>query len=293
MLPMLTAPSSRSALELLFGVVPEEALRTIATAVVREPTLGVAWESTGPGIPALRGTVALAAGEGSPAVQSVPLQRYATMPFVVTVTGVVVDVTVEGALGRLAVPGGTVAEIDGPFMQRYCVTGSCECPDGTGVQGTEIPSDGGFGLGLTSVDPADASFRVDVRTVDDACANMPVANVLVVAFHAPAEFEIHGGHCVRDAGDLIVDASGDYLPDGYVPPSAHDPGASLTLYKNPDTPSDHGTAWYTIGGTEHREPVTVVIAPDLLSGTFVFADGASGEWRCARLETPDEALAGS
>src|SRR5450756_3033396 len=88
---MLTAPSSRAALEMLFDAAPEEAMRTIATAAVREPSLGSGWESTGPGIPALRGTVVLAAGEGSPAVQTVRLQRYATTPFAVTVTGVVVD----------------------------------------------------------------------------------------------------------------------------------------------------------------------------------------------------------
>ena len=290
---MLTAPSSRAALEMLFDAAPEEAMRTIATAAVREPSLGSGWESTGPGIPALRGTVVLAAGEGSPAVQTVRLQRYATTPFAVTVTGVVVDVTVEGALGRLAVPGGAVAEIDTGFMQRYCVTGSCTCPDGTDVQGTQIPSAGVFGLGLTSVDPVDASFRFDVRSLADACANLPAAEVLVVTFHTPAEFEIHGGHCVLDAGDLIVDASGDYLPDGYIPPPAHDPGASLTLYKNPTSPPTHGTAGYSIGGVEHWGSSTIVIAPDLLSGTFAFDDGAAGEWRCARIETPEEALAGS
>src|SRR5665648_509650 len=79
MVEMLTAPSSRSALETLFDEAPEEAMRTIATAVVREPSLGSGWESTGPGIPALRGTVVLAAGEGSPAA-STTVPRSAGMP---------------------------------------------------------------------------------------------------------------------------------------------------------------------------------------------------------------------
>ena len=293
MLEMIAAPSSRAALEMLFDAPPEEAMRTIATAVVREPSLGAEWESTGPGIPALRGTVELAAGEGSPAAQTLSLQRYGAAPFTVTVTGVVVDVTVQGALGALGVPGGTVADIDGGLIQRYCVTGSCVCPDGTDVQGTEIPHEGVFGLGLTSVDPVNASFRFDVRSVEDACANLPAAEVLVVSFDTPSEFEIHGGHCVRDGPDLIIDASGDYLPDGYRPPPAHDPGASLTLFKDPTTPPSFGTGYYTLDGMEHRIAVNIVVGPDLLTGTFAFADGAAGQWRCVRIETPEEALAGS
>lgn len=139
----------------------------------------------------------------------------------------------------------------------------------------------------------DASVT-DPPSESGASSAEPVAaEVLVVTFHTPAEFEIHGGHCVMDAGDLTVDASSKYLPDGYLPPPANNPGASLTIYKNPTSPPTHGTAGYTIDGAEHWGPSNIVIAPDLLSGTFTFDDGAAGEWRCAKIETPEEALAGS
>ncbi|MCC6271024.1 MAG: hypothetical protein IT190_07085 [Microbacteriaceae bacterium] len=146
---------------------------------------------------------------------------------------------------------------------------------------------------LVACTPAAPDASVTEPPGGGATAEPVAAEVLVVTFHTPAEFEIHGGHCVLDAGDLIVDASSKYLPDGYLPPPANNPGASLTIYKNPTSPPTHGTAGYSIDGAEHWGPSNIVIAPDLLSGTFTFDDGAAGEWRCAKIETPEEALAGS
>lgn len=146
---------------------------------------------------------------------------------------------------------------------------------------------------LAACTPGAPDASVTDPPVGGSSAEPVAAEVLVVTFHTPAEFEIHGGHCVLDAGDLIVDASSKYLPDGYLPPPANDPGASLTIYKNPTSPPTHGTAGYSIDGAEHWVSSNIVIAPDLLSGTFAFDDGAAGEWRCAKIESPEEALAGS
>lgn len=292
MLPMMRTGSSRSALELLFGTDADVAMETVARALVREPRFGAGWESVGPDITPTRGTTDMAVGGGDTLESTFPLQRYATAPATVDVSGAVVDVTILNAQGSMALPGGSTVEVGRGFMARYCVTGSCECPDGGTVHGIEIPSDGLFGVGLTSLDPVtDAGFRFTVLTPEEACENPPAGETLVIHFDRPTTFEIHGGVCtIQASGDLLIMGGDGRYPEGYTPPAQHRDDASMTIYKNPSGPADGGSVYLTIGGAELGGGSTIRLDDDLLGATFVLETGYAGWWRCPELLTPDEAF---
>lgn len=292
MLPMMRTGSSRSALELLFGTDADVAMRTVARALVREPQLGAGWESVGPDITPTRGTTDMAVGGGDTLESTFPLRRYATAPATVDVSGSVIDVTILNAHGSLALPGGTTVDVGRGFMARYCVTGSCECPDGGTVHGVEIPSDGLFGVGLTSLDPVtDAGFRFVVLTPEEACENPPAGEMLVIHFDRPTTFEIHGGVCtVQASGDLLILGGDGRYPEGYTPPEQHRDDASMSIYKNPSGRADGGSVSLTLGGAEVGGGSTIHLDGDLLGGTFVLESGYAGWWRCPELLTPEEAF---
>ena len=290
MLDMLGEPD-RDGLELLFGSPAEDAMTAVARALVREPPLGVAWESTGPGITAKRGATLIDAPPGMVETRDFKIVPYASAPIAIAFSGEVLDVEVHGAIGMIGLPGGLTAPVATDFTARYCVAGFCACPDGGDVRGTEIPSAGVVGLGLTTtgVPPVptaavDVRMTITVRTVAEACENLPPAPIMIVRFHAPEEFEVHGGHClVQDNGHLLIQAGDNRLPEGYAAPDSHRDDVALGMYVDPAAPPDHGSFYLTIGGVDYDGGSRIIVSPDRLSGTFSTDKGFAGEWVCPEL----------
>ena len=290
MLDMLGEPN-RDGLELLFGTPAEDAMTAVAQALVREPPLGAAWESTGPGIISKRGATLIAAPPGMVETRDFKIVPYATAPIAIDFTGEVLDVETHGAIGMIGLPGGLKAPVATDFTARYCVDGFCECPDGTDMRGTEIPSTGVVGIGLTTTGSAPAPaaavevrMSITVRTVAEACENLPPAPIMIARFHSPEEFEVHGGHCLlQDDGALLIQAGDRRYPEGYTPPDAHRDDVTLSMFVIPTSPPDHGTFFLTIGGVSHDGGSRIIVSPDLLSGTFSTDRGFAGEWVCPEL----------
>ncbi len=288
---------NHQAIERLFGTSADEALTAIAQALVREPGLGPAWESVGPSLPSgVRGTTVRDLPQGVTAELELRIRPYATAPHAVAFTGEVLDVRVAGAIGAIGLPGGTTTQITDGFIGRWCVTGFCECAGGIRMGATEIPSDGVVGIGLASTGAAllestpPGSLRVASLTTAEACADPLAGPVMVMRFHEPEAFEVHGGHClVQDDGALLIQAGGRRYPEGYVPPAEHRDDVEIWIYANPASPPDHGSVSLRIGGApvDHRGS-HVVVSPDHLSGTFAFGSGHTGDWVCTELITPDE-----
>ncbi len=159
------------------------------------------------------------------------------------------------------------------------------------MRGTEIPSTGVVGLGLTTTGAAAAPaaavevrMSITVRTVAEACENLPPAPIMIVRFHSPEEFEVHGGHClVQDSGDLLIQAGDRRYPEGYTAPDSHRDDIAMSMYVNPTSPPDHGSFYLTIGGVDHGGGSRIIVSPDRLSGTFSTDRGYAGEWVCPEL----------
>lgn len=296
LVPLLQADGPVAGVELLFESPSDEALSAIARRLVREPEVGAAWESTGPRITAARGAVGIDVRNGASIDEVVTIVPMATAPYSIGIDDAteVVDVTVFGGLGVLGTPGGATEEIGPDFLGRYCVTGFCECPDGGDTGGTEIPSGGPLGLALTSADPtAPSTATIGVSSISrtEACGNRVPGEVLVVRFHEPEPFEVHGGHCIlHDSGDLLIQAGDGRMPDDYDAPPEHRDDVSMSIYKNPASPPEAGSVDLRIGGTQHVGGSTIIVSPDRLSGSFALDAGYTGEWVCSELLAPDEAF---
>src|SRR5690606_12529167 len=86
----------------------------------------------------------------------------------------VVEVLVLGADGVAGAPGGGTQVVGPEFLGLFCVTGSCECPQGPALGAVEIPPGGPIGLGLTTHEttgagPRDISIQVSALTLTEAC----------------------------------------------------------------------------------------------------------------------------
>lgn len=296
LVPLLQAEGTAAGLELLFERSWGEALTAVARRLVREPRVGPAWESSGPHITAVRGTVGIDVMSGASMDDVVTILPFATAPYTVGIDAAseVVDVTVFGGLGVLGVPSGATEEIGREFSGRYCVTGFCECPEGGDTGGTEISSGGPLGLALTSPDlaaPSIVTIQVSTISQAEACGNRVPGEVLVVRFHEPESFEVHGGHCiVQDSGDLLIQAGDGRMPEGYDAPPEHRDDVAISIYKNPSSAPHAGSVDLVVGGTRHGGGSTLLVSPDGLSGSFALDSGYAGEWVCAELVTPDEAF---
>ena len=296
LVPLLQADGSAAGLELLFERPREEALTAIARRLVREPEVGPAWESSGPRITAVRGTVGIDVVNGASMDDVVSILPFATAPYTVGMDAAseVVEVTVFGGRGVLGVPSGATEEIGPEFLGRYCVTGFCECPGGGGIGGTEIPSGGPLGMALTSPHtsaPSTVTIQVSSISLVEACGNRAPGEVLVVRFHEPEPFEVHGGHClVQDSGHLLIQAGDDRMPEGYDAPPEHRDDVAMSIYVDPASAPYAGSVDVWVGGTRHGGGSLLIVSPDRLSGSFALDSGYAGEWVCAELVTPDEAF---
>jgi hypothetical protein len=296
LVPLLQADGLAAGLGLLFERSAEEAMSAIARRLVREPEVSPEWQSDGPGITGTRSTVGIDVLDGASMDDEVWVLPFATAPYVVGSDAAteVIEVAVFGGTGVLGVPSGVTEEIGPEFLGRYCVTGYCECPDGGDLGGTEIPSGGPLGIGLMSTHPTDAvkvTIQVSSLSRTEACGNREPGEVLVVRFHEPEQFEVHGGHCiVQDNGDLLIQAGDGRMPAGYDAPPEHRDDVSMSIYKNPASAPEAGSVDLRVGGAEHVGGSTVIVSPDRLSGSFALDSGYAGEWVCAELLTPDEAF---
>lgn len=298
LIPLLRTVGPSAGLELLFERPMQEALTTVARRLVREAALGQAWESSGPGITDAHGAIGIEVASGASITDDVPILSFATAPFVVRIdeASEVVDINVRGGRGVLGVPGGVIEEIGPDFGGRYCVTGFCACPEGGGVGGTEIPSGGPLGVALLREAPAArdvvrVTVQVSAISLVEACANRMPEEVLVVRFHEPEVFEVHGGHCiVQDSGDLLIQAGDGRMPGRYDAPPEHRDDVAMSIYTRPGSAPYAGSVDVWIGGTRHGGGSTIFLSPDQLSGSFDLESGYAGEWVCAELVTADEAF---
>jgi len=294
LVPLMRADGTAAGLELLFERPREDALTAIARRLVREPQVGPAWESSGPRITAVRGTVGIDVVNGASMDEVVSIPPFATAPYTVGVNAAseVVDVTVFGGRGVLGVPSGATDEIGPEFLGRYCVTGFCECPEGGDIGGTEIPPGSPLGMALTSPHPsAPSTVTIQVSSISlvEACGNRVPGEVLVVRFHEPEPFEVHGGHClVQDSGHLLIQAGDGRMPAGYDAPPEHRDDVAMSIYVDPASAPYAGSVDVWVEGTRHGGGSLLIVSPDRLSGSFSLDSGYAGEWVCAELVTPEE-----
>jgi hypothetical protein len=298
LVPLLQSDGTSAGMELLFERPMDEALTAVARRLVRQAELGQAWESGGPGITETRGAIGIEVANGASITDEVSILSFATAPYVVQIdpASEVVDVAVGGGRGALGTPSGLSEQIGPDFSGRYCVTDFCACPEGGGVGGIEIPAGGPLGLALRREDPAaravvTVTVRVSVISLAEACADRAPEGVLVVRFHEPDAFEVHGGHCiVQDSGDLLIQAGDGRMPEAYHAPPEHRDDVAVSIYKNPNSGPEAGSVDLRFGSTQVGGGSIIHVSPDRLSGSFALDSGYAGEWVCAELVTAAEAF---
>ncbi|MCJ7725545.1 MAG: hypothetical protein MUP76_04055 [Acidimicrobiia bacterium] len=277
------------------GVSPDDGLRLSATSRMNDTDghFGDLWTLRGAGIPASSCRGEGTARPDSPWAWSMDVQDYASgTPFVVDVTGDVVQAGARGRAGAFEFADGTAIGFSGDFTGVLCLlAGGCECPDGRTV-GDQIVSPGPTAVAVGGR-AGEVSASLSLLSLEDAC--LLAAEVPRLSLPGEGDIDLEGGACVLDGGDLVLTIG--YLPS-YDARLQAEPfpqmNAIMFVRAVPGT-------WDT--GTFHVSPVAgggyrfgdgglvVTLSEDLLSGTFTNLSG-SGSFSCPRLLTPAEALAG-
>src|SRR5690606_9791608 len=106
--------------------------------------VGAAWDSAGPSITATRGAVGIDVRVGASFTDATSVLPHSTAPYRIGVDAAteVVEVLVLGADGVAGAPGGGTQVVGPEFLGLFCVTGSCECPQGPALGAVEIPPGG-------------------------------------------------------------------------------------------------------------------------------------------------------
>ncbi|MGC5029354.1 hypothetical protein [Micromonospora sp. DT229] len=169
MLPMLGRRGAR-AVETLFDRSATEAVRRIATSLVRSPELGDVWESRGPGITDSRvAPVLTVAAEPVEARMRVP--AFGALPVRIAASGgEVLRLTIEGgAAGAVTMPlAGTVDLAPGGHALFCLVEGGCACPDGARPGVAQAGSgEGAAAVGATAA--GEVVVMGELLTVDELC----------------------------------------------------------------------------------------------------------------------------
>lgn len=184
-LAMLGQGTDDAVVTLFGGTAPAEVVRAHAMAMVREPSLGDEWESSGPGITNTRTEMLLAVTEASAGEVSLDLGRYGALPVRLRLdANLVVEVRViGGTAGALEVGGtGTVPLVPGAAVRLCTDAAECVCPDGSPIPGV-IPAAAGQGVAaLGAVEAGRAVIRGEAISVEDACDGS-----LVGSWTAPVE----------------------------------------------------------------------------------------------------------
>lgn len=177
MLPMLGRGSVR-ALEGLFGVDSATIMRANAQALVRDPSFGAAWETTGPGVTGARASAAITITSTAPAEAITGVARYAGLPIEIAHDegDILVVQVVGGVGGAVAFPGAGTIDVAPGTAARFCMRNEpCVCPDGTNPGGgaplARITGNRGVGaVGATAA--GDVGIRGQIVSLDAACRRL-------------------------------------------------------------------------------------------------------------------------
>ncbi|MEV2241761.1 hypothetical protein [Micromonospora sp. NPDC049891] len=170
MLPMLGHRGAR-AVETLFDRAADQAVRRVATSLVRAPELGEVWESRGPGITDSRVAPVLTVAAG-PVEARMRVPAFGTLPVRIAASdGEVLRVTVEGgAAGAVAMPLAGTVELAPGGNALFCLAeGGCVCPGGAARP--EVPQ-AGAGEGAAAVGATAAgqvAVVAELLTVEELC----------------------------------------------------------------------------------------------------------------------------
>lgn len=173
MLSML-GQGNLAAVETLFGAAPDAAVQAAAEALVREPTLGAEWESTGPGITGAHGAPTLnVPASGSPVDGALSVGRFATLPLVLSVAeGEVLTVALSGGSGgAIGFPGAGTVTVGSGGSARFCMRDEgCECPGDDAVSAALPEIEPGLGAAaIGAVDAGELSVQAVIESLEDAC----------------------------------------------------------------------------------------------------------------------------
>jgi len=277
------------------GVSPDDGLRLSATSRMndRDGRFGDPWTLGGAGIPA-----SSCRGEGiarpdRPWAWSMDVQDYASgAPFVVDVTGDVVQAAARGRAGAFEFADGTTIGFSGDFTGVLCLlAGGCECPDGRTIgDHIVVPGPTAVAVGGRA---GEVSASLSPSSLEDAC--LMAADVPRLSLPGEENIDLEGGVCVLDGGDLVLTIG--YLPsyDGLLQAEPWPQMNALMFVRAVPGTWDTGTFHVSpIAGGGYRfgdGGLVVTLSEDLLTGTFTNLRG-SGSFSCPRLLTPAEALTG-
>ncbi|WBB48611.1 hypothetical protein O3597_26625 [Verrucosispora sp. WMMA2044] len=168
MLPMLGRRGAR-AVETLFDRSATEAVRRVATSLVRSPELGEVWESRGPGITGSRvAPVLTVAAEPVEARMRVP--AFGALPIRINASGgEVLRVTVEGgAAGAVAMPLAGTVELAPGGHAMFCLTEEgCACPGARPGTPQAGAGEGAAAVGATTA--GEVALVAELLTVEEMC----------------------------------------------------------------------------------------------------------------------------
>ncbi|MDO8391577.1 MAG: hypothetical protein Q7V57_13940 [Actinomycetota bacterium] len=162
------------AVEALFAGSIDDAVLSVASAVVRSAAFGDVWQSTGPGITSADGSVELVFAEGASQDASVDAGRFGVLPLDLLVpAGDIAKVTVSGGRGAVQLTDSALVQLGAGESMMWCLRPDrCVCPDGTYPGGgDELPS-ASPGVGAAAVGTLAMGELVvsgTMITMDDAC----------------------------------------------------------------------------------------------------------------------------
>ncbi len=167
-LKLVSASSDKDRYAFLVADVTPGYQQVAASAFFREPSIGPAWDMTGPGIPSTKTTSYPGIGPG----QSVSASAYADAIANVTSHADVTSVRADGYVRVAAESGLDRVVASGATLDLCTKIGGCKCPEGSTGSPPTTAGDTLMHLALTG-DANGAQAQVTSHTLDEYCKRAP------------------------------------------------------------------------------------------------------------------------
>ena len=170
-LPMLRHRGNR-AVETLFERSATEAVRRVATSLVRSPELGEIWESRGPGITGARVAPLLTVSAGEPVEARMRVSAFGSLPVRIAAgDGEVLRIEVQGgAAAAVAMPGAGTVELSPGGSAMFClVEGGCGCDDASRPGDLPSATAGEGAAAIGAVTAGEVAVVATMLTVAESC----------------------------------------------------------------------------------------------------------------------------